>query len=141
MFQIKKTNDFYRRIKLKAHFKDNISIQHISEDGILKKPSSRSWIRPKHHRTVKTFIEATSNDIDAVIRKPKNDQSILIFLKKKKEKTLDELKARDNIVISNSDKGGAVVILDVKDYLEECQRQLNNTAKNYKRIQQQQIMN
>ena len=89
---------------------------------------------------VKTFIEATSNDIDAVIRKPKNDQSILIFLKKKKKK-LDELKARDNIVISNSDKGGAVVILDVKDYVEECQRQLNNTAKNYKRIQQQQIMN
>ena len=26
------------------------------------------------------------------------------------------------------DKGGAVVILDVKEYLEECERQLNNTG-------------
>ena len=41
-------------------------------------------------------------------------------LSEKKKKPLHELKARDNIVISNSDKGGAVVILDVKEYVEEC---------------------
>ena len=41
---------------------------------------------------------------------------------------------RDVIVITNADKGGAVVILDVKDDVKQCERQLNNT-KNYKRLQ------
>ena len=35
------------------------------------------------------------------------------------------LKARDDIVITNADKGGAIVMLDVKDYVENCERQLN----------------
>ena len=41
---------------------------------------------------------------------------------------------RDEIIITNPDKRGAVVILDVKDYVEECERQLNNTG-NYDRLQ------
>ena len=41
---------------------------------------------------------------------------------------------RDEIIITNPDKRGAVVILDVKDYVEECERQLNNTG-NYNRLQ------
>ena len=41
---------------------------------------------------------------------------------------------RDEIIITNPDKRGAVVILDVKDYVEECERQLNNTG-NYNSLQ------
>ena len=41
---------------------------------------------------------------------------------------------RDEIVITNTDKGGAVVIMDVKDYVGECERQLNNTG-NYNHLQ------
>ena len=41
---------------------------------------------------------------------------------------------RDDIVITNADNRSAVVILDVKDYCEECERQLDNTG-NYKRLQ------
>ena len=41
---------------------------------------------------------------------------------------------RDEIIITNADKGGAVVIMDVKDYVEECERQLNNTG-NYNSLQ------
>ena len=41
---------------------------------------------------------------------------------------------RDDIVITNADKGGAVVIMDEKNYLEECERQLNN-IKNYNCLQ------
>ena len=40
-----------------------------------------------------------------------NEQSILIFLKGKKN---SELKVRDNFVVTGSHKGGAVVILNVK---------------------------
>ena len=38
------------------------------------------------------------------------------------------------MVITNADKGGAVVILDVKNYEKQCERQLNNTE-NYKHLQ------
>ena len=41
---------------------------------------------------------------------------------------------RDEIVITNADKGGTVVTMDVKDYVEEYERQLNNTG-NYNRLQ------
>ena len=41
---------------------------------------------------------------------------------------------RDEIVITNTEKGGAVVIMDVKDYVEQSERQLHNTE-NYNRLQ------
>ena len=40
----------------------------------------------------------------------------------------------DAILITNADKRGTVVILNVKDYVEECERQINNTE-NYNRLQ------
>ena len=40
----------------------------------------------------------------------------------------------DAILITNAYKRGTVVILDVKDYIEECERQINNTE-NYNRLQ------
>ena len=40
--------DFYRSIKLNAHFKDAANHQHLTEEGIFKKPSSKSWIPPKN---------------------------------------------------------------------------------------------
>ena len=36
--------------------------------------------------------------------------------KSQRQKALEELKRREDIVIKNADKGGAVVILHVKDY-------------------------
>ena len=51
----------------------------------------------------------------------------VIDTKTTKQKALEELKVRDSIIIPNAAKGGAVVMLDVKDYVKECERQLNNT--------------
>ena len=41
---------------------------------------------------------------------------------------------------TKANKGGAVVILDVKDYIKEAEKQLNNPEnyKNFKKTQQQQ---
>ena len=41
---------------------------------------------------------------------------------------------RDDIVITNTHKGGAALTLDVKGYVKECERQLNNT-KSYTHLQ------
>ena len=35
---------------------------------------------------------------------------------------------RDDIVICNADKGNAVVILDVEDYIKEANKQLGDTS-------------
>ena len=47
-------------------------------------------------------------------------------LNKKEIKALNDLKDSEDIVITNADKGGAIVISDVKDYVEEANRQLSN---------------
>ena len=40
---------------------------------------------------------------------------------------LQQLSQRDDNIITKADKGGAVVIIDVDDYIREANRQLNNT--------------
>ena len=81
---------------------------------------------------METFIKATNNDTDATIKKLK--RSKCSNLSEKEQKPLQEVKVRDDIVIINADKGRAVVIMDVKDYVEECGRQLNKTG-NYNCLQ------
>ena len=39
---------------------------------------------------------------------------------------MEDLSIRDDIIITKTGKGGAVVILDVDDYINEANRQLNN---------------
>ena len=47
---------------------------------------------------------------------------------------MEDLSIRDDIIITKTDKGGAVVILDVDDYINEANRQLNN-KEFYKELQ------
>ena len=47
-------------------------------------------------------------------------------LSKKEEDALQNLSKRDDIIITKADKGGAVVIVDVDDYIQEANRQLDN---------------
>lgn len=86
---------------------------------------------------VESFIEATNNDIDAEIKQLK--QPKYSKLSEREQKSLEDLKARDDIIITNVDNVGAVVILDGKGYVRECERQLNNT-KHYRHLQQDSIV-
>ena len=54
-------------------------------------------------------------------------------LRIKEWKAIQELQSRNDIVITDVDKGEAVVILDVKDYVKEAEIQLNNKD-NYTKI-------
>ena len=58
-----------------------------------------------------------NNNIDVVIKKLKRLK--YSNLSEREQKALEELNVRDDIVITNADKGCAVVILDVKDYVKE----------------------
>ena len=55
-------------------------------------------------------------------------------LTKREHKALKELYKRDNIIITNADKRGAIIIMDIDKYIFEAQRQLNN-ENNSKKLQ------
>jgi len=42
------------------------------------------------------------------------------------KKAMQDLQQRDDIIITNNDKGRAIVIQDVKDYIHKANRQLQN---------------
>lgn len=84
-----------------------------------------------------SFIEATNNDIDAEMKQLKGPK--YSKLSEREQKSLEDLKARDEIIITNVDNVGAVVILDGKGYVKECERQLNNT-KHYRHLQKDSIV-
>ena len=47
-------------------------------------------------------------------------------LSKGEQKIIEELAKRKDIIISNADKGGTVVIMDVEKYIKEGNGQLSN---------------
>ena len=77
------------------------------------------------HHTVETLSEAFSKKlkIEEKIKKaiPKSN------LSKIEIDALQQLSQTDDIIITKADKGGAVVINDVDDYICEVNSQLNNT--------------
>ena len=79
-----------------------------------------------------TYIEATQRELEKeqtkMKEKPYNN------LTKNKRTSMKELSEREDI-ISKANKCGAVVIVDVKDYIKEAEQQLNNTE-NYRKLQE-----
>ena len=52
---------------------------------------------------------------------------------KSEREALLNLQKRNNLIITKAEKGGAVVILDIKDYIDEANRQVNDTN-NYEQL-------
>ena len=117
--------DFYRRIKLKAHFKNPENKARSTEEGVFRKPTNKTWVPNNNHHSIDIFMEAAHNEINNEIEKTKRPNYSNLFVKE--QKTLQKLQSRDSIVITEADKGDAVVMLDVEDYLKEAERQLHNT--------------
>ena len=55
---------FFRLIKLKAHFKDNIMYNPTTEDQLFKPKTNKKWRLDKNHQIVETYIEATKNVLE-----------------------------------------------------------------------------
>ena len=116
---------FFRLIKLKAYFKDN-SMYNPSTEYQLFKPKTDKKRRPdKNHHTVETYIEATKNALETE-EQNNNKNKYYNNLLKGERKVLKELADQNDIIITKADKGGAVVIIDVKDYVKEAEHQLSN---------------
>ena len=127
----KQFEDFFRQIKLRAYFKNKKNLDLSSEEDRLKKPGNKNWIPTNNHQSIETFIEDTCNEIKEKVEEtgPSKYSNLTI----KERKAMQELHSRKDIVITNTKKGGVVVIVDVEDYVKEAERQLNN-KENYKKI-------
>ena len=80
-----------------------------------------------------TYIEATQREPEKeqtkIKEKPYNN------LTKNERTSMKELSEREDIIITKSDKDNAVVIVYIKDYIKEAERQLSNTE-NYRKLQE-----
>ena len=81
-----------------------------------------------------TYTEATQRELEKEQTKMKEKPYNLI---KNERTSMKELREREGIIITKADKGDAVVSVGVKDFINEAERQLNNTE-NFKKTQQQQ---
>ena len=77
------------------------------------------WALNKYHHIIETFIKATQkNEVKDELKTIRACRCTNLpeKKKKKKKKSIRRTKIED-IVITNADKGSAVVIVDVKDYI------------------------
>ena len=80
-----------------------------------------------------TYIEATQRELEKELTKMK--ERPYNNLTKSERTSMKELSERVGTTITKAEKGGAVVIVDVKDYIKQAERQINNT-KNYRKLQE-----
>ena len=78
------------------------------------------WIAKKTHYTIETFIEAFNKELE--IREKIKKAIPKSNLTKNETDALQQLSQRDDILITKVDKGGAVLIMDVDDYIRDASR-------------------
>ena len=112
--------NFNRRIKLKSHFGS------IPKEGLYFKSNS-TWEPQNTHHTVKTFTEDFSRRVMEKINNGNNQRiADRKNLTKLEMQAMEDLQKREDLVITKADKGGAVVVQDVQNYIKEADRQLSD---------------
>ena len=106
-----------------SHLKHILKTREINQKQkkiYLENPLIKHGYPERRHHTIETIIEATNNEINEEIAhiKPPKYSNLL----KGEQKALEDLQERDDIVIINSAKGGAVAIMHVTDYIEKAKR-------------------
>ena len=117
----KELDSFFRRIKLRAHFGNDTGKQTAITEEDTSKPRS-AWELNHTHHTVDTFCDAVKSET----KQNRKAVQLQNNLSKDELNALNELQNRDGMIITKADKGGAVVIMDVKDYIDEATRQFDN---------------
>ena len=111
-------------IKLRVHFG---STGNNSNEPRFK--TNSNLLPDKLPSCVETFITAINHDIKS--SKSKNIPRDNIT--KSERQAILNLQKRNGIIVTKAGKGGAVVILDIKDYIDEADRQVNDTN-NYEQL-------
>ena len=105
---------FYRIIKLRAHFG---STKNNSNESRFK--SNSNWLPHKLPSSVETFITAINHDI----KSSKTKKRLRGNLTKSEREAPLNLQKRNDTIITKAGTGGVAVILNIKDYIDEANRQ------------------
>jgi hypothetical protein len=89
--------------------------------GLRKKSSWNPT--PSKNTTLESFIDLVTIDVHTAAS---TNIPIHNNITSAEKGAIQELKERDDIVIKQTDKGSAVVVIDNVDYLEEANRQLTD---------------
>ena len=117
-------SNYGRKLKLTAHFKNNKPIDLTDVSVRFRPLPDKKWTPPKVHHTINTFVESFENQLKRENLHQNRDKKK--NLNKEELKALQNLQKRDDIIIINADKGGAITIMDTDDYVKEGNRQLND---------------
>ena len=127
------TQNFFCPIKLQAHFKDETCIATVNrpnEQAPFKIKRKEQMDPRETHQTVRTYF-LVENDIKALMKQPtKKLKSNLTY---KEHTAMEELAKRKDLIITNVDKGRAVVIMDTVSYIKEPNQQLSDKS-TYKQL-------
>lgn len=119
-------DNFARKLRLHEYFLDKPS-------NIPKTPRHQTsdWT-PNSHRDkcLDLYINAVQKDILQEYHRQKGKRENMT---KSEKKSMQNLTSRTDIIIKPADKGGAIVVLNTTDYLQEAYRQLND-LKFYERL-------
>ena len=129
---------FFRLINHRADFKYEIccitTVNQPNEQVPFKIKTKEKWTPKETHHTISTYIDLVENDINALMKEPtKKLKSNLTY---KEHAAMEELAKRKDLIITNADKGGAVVIMDTDSYIKEANGQLSYKT-SYKQLTQE----
>ncbi|CAJ0934780.1 unnamed protein product [Ranitomeya imitator] len=108
---------FWNKPNIEKPLNCSLSLQQLN----LKKTSH--FIPPDNSPVIEAFILAVNHDIEK-LKKECTNQFLYPNMTVGEMEALYELAHDDEIIIKNADKGGAVVIMNKKDYIDEINRQL-----------------
>ena len=111
----------FKRIKFRTHFEKPDPSHTPSESELFSRRDKNRTPRINHH-SVDTFISCVTKELKLTNSNPIPQDN----LSTTECKGLKKLSSRDIIIIT-ADKGGATVIIDVNDYVDDANRQLQDT--------------
>lgn len=120
-FQIfKDLDNFARNLRLKEYFRD----QPQESRERIPNASDQSWTpNAQRNKYLDLYIELVQRD---VIQSCNRQKKLHYNLTSDERTAMRTLNSRDDITIKPADKGGAIVIQNKQDYLDEGFRQLND---------------
>ena len=109
-------------------FDDNSNTSNSNEDDTPFHNKS-TWNPPNdRERALDTFLDAVKLDITTCTPNKIRDNLTVT-----ERQAISQLKQRQDIIIKPADKGSGTVVMDKTWYIDECNRQLND-SKFYKRL-------
>ncbi|CAJ0932264.1 unnamed protein product [Ranitomeya imitator] len=127
---------FYRNLRLRVHFSEQPPALNPSrQDKTLLElcqlglRTHSSYMPPRSNPPVETFVSLVERDIHNLTREM--DRGKFHFhtnLSYQERIALEHLSSDKSLIFKPADKGGATVVMDRADYLEEVFRQLGDTT-------------